>query len=107
MNATDRMRIISKLNEPKTWPRWPVLPMKNKDGRAGYCVTADYPLVLLVGFPSMKGILLQLAVEDGLPVPGQPKVMQADDHSRAVYEKHVEARFTDIDEMIDAGWEVD
>jgi hypothetical protein len=101
------------IETPTRWPYWPILPLKRPGNGwpdTGYCITPDYPTVVLKKFLNTKGILLQLACEeDGLPVPGQPgKVQGVPDEMRAMYEKDiVEKRYQDIDGMLDDGWRVD
>ena len=112
LNAAERKKHIEMIENPQAWPNWPILPMKRYvDGQhdAGFSVTADYPLVVLKGFPTTKGVLLQLYCEkQGLPVLGRPgSVAHADEVAKSVYENNVEARYEDIDGMLDAGWRID
>lgn len=111
LNSAERKKHIEMIENPQAWPNWPILPMKRYGVQieAGFSITADYPLVVLKGFPTTKGILLQLACEErGLPVLGRPgSVTYADDEAKSVYEDRVEARYQDIDGMLDAGWRID
>jgi hypothetical protein len=107
-----RRRSLEFIADPERWPAWPVLPLKHHDGdgnvEAGFCITPDFPTVVLKEFPTARGILLQLACEGdrGLPVPGGGKQL-GDDEARALYEGYVYARYADVDAMLDAGWMVD
>jgi hypothetical protein len=106
-----RERSIAMLADPQSWPLWPFLPMKRHVDDmpfSGFAVTADFPTVVLKQFPTTKGILLQLACEhpEGLPVPGGGH-QKADENARRMYEEHVEARYDDVEAMLDAGWEID
>ena len=97
------------MNTPTDWPLWPCLPIKRNVGNGletGW-VSADYPTIVLRTRPSMRGILLQLACEDGLPVPGETGLRHADDEARAVYEAQIVKRYTDVDGVLDDGWIVD
>lgn len=106
MTQVDRKSEIAMLKDPKRWPLWPALPIKNSDGRTAW-VTADYPLIVLKEHPTMRGILLQLACEDGMPVPGATELHHAGDDERRVYEEQVMARYIDADGLLDAGWRID
>jgi hypothetical protein len=74
-------------------------------------VTADFPNIILNKAPSMRGILLQLACEegDGLPIIGsemhhrEPK----DSEAHKLYEDNIIKRYEDIDAMLDDGWVID
>lgn len=113
LSRADRERHIDMFENPNAWPNWPFLPMKkpqaNGQTLTGYAVTADYPLILLKQFPTMQGILLQIACEDGLPVIGgaPDELRHADDAAKALYEANIEQRFIDFDQMLDAGWRID
>jgi hypothetical protein len=115
MNAQDRKRHHDMLKDPNAWPYWPVLPMKRSMDHSpnlGF-VTADFPNIVLSQRPSMKGILLQLACEegDGLPVVGRPEEENhhepKDSKMYKVYEDNVIKRYDDIDGMLDDGWKID
>jgi len=109
----DRKSQHEMLENPKAWPHWPVLPMKRswKYGPSMGFVTADFPTVVLKHKPSMKGILLQLACEegDGLPILGSDKNqhMPKDSEAYKVYEEAIIKRYDDIDGMLDDGWKID
>jgi hypothetical protein len=108
--AEERMRAIAMLNEPMHWPKWPILPMKRTvdgDVESGFAVTADHPTVILKGFPSMRGIILQLAIEDGIPMPGSDEKVVVPDELRRIYHESIVARYDDIDGMLDDGWRID
>jgi len=91
--------------DPKKWPRWPYLPMK-KGTEAGFSITADYPTVVLKSFPTMRGILLQLACEDGI-ISLDGSLKYADGAAQQVYESYVVKRYIDVDQMLDDGWVID
>jgi hypothetical protein len=108
--AEERKRALRKLSNPQSWPCWPFLPMKRMvDGHVenGFAVTADYPTVVLRGFPTMDGIILQLAYEDGVPVPGGGHLRHASAEERVLYEDFVEYRYEDLDGLLDDGWRID
>jgi hypothetical protein len=98
-----RDRMVAMLANPSRWPMWPKLPMKRRytldDSNhvyveAGFCVTADFPTIVLKGFPSAVGIIHQLAAEDA----GQRE---------GAYEDAVVKRYDSVDDMIADGWAVD
>jgi hypothetical protein len=99
-----RQRSRDMLENPRRWPCGFYLPMKIRtDGTvdAGYAVTADYPTIVLKGYPSSRGLLVQLACED--PELAPPGI----EDFKALYATHVVARYDTIDEMLDNGWEID
>jgi hypothetical protein len=110
LNAAERKLEIEMLEHPLRWPLWPVLPVKHPDGRVGV-VTADYPTIVLKQRPTTSGILLQLACEEsGMPALGRPDEVHheaQDSEGRAAYEEQIEARYQDIDGLLDAGWRID
>jgi len=101
------------LNDPGSWPYWPVLPMKRPVDHSPHLgfVTADFPTVILKEAPTMRGILLQLACEpgDGLPILGSKdnQHMPKDSEAYKLYESMVIKRYDDIDGMLDDDWEID
>lgn len=110
LTAAERKEHKAMLEDPQRWPYWPILPMKRSGGDAGFCVTADYPTIVLKQFLNAKGILLQMSCEEeGLPVLGHPgKVQHAPDNLKKMYEADiVHKRYEDIDGMLDDGWRVD
>lgn len=98
-----REKTIAMLKNPGSWPHWPVLPMKRRyEGEggprvdaAGYSVTADYPTIVLRGFPTTSGVLEQLAVENGTTSIGTD------------YEGRIVKRYESIEQMLDDGWAID
>jgi hypothetical protein len=111
MTPTPHEQMKAFISDPIRWPKWPVLPMKREGEHgteAGFCVTADYPTIVLKQFPTPRGILYQLACEDGLPMLGQDRLRYSTPDERKVYdEQMVEHRYDDIDQMLDAGWVID
>lgn len=108
-----RRRHHEMLENPGDWPRWPMLPMKRSldySPNLGF-VTADFPTVILEKPLTMTGILVQLACEDGegMPVLGSDNNLHYPKNSKArkMYEDKVIKRYTDIDAMLDDGWEID
>ena len=113
MNAQDRERYRAMLEDPRGWPYWPILPMKRSldySPNLGF-VTADYPSIILKKGPTMKGILLQLACEAGMPVlggnDGEVTILEQDSEARKLYENNIVKRYDDIDGMLDDGWVID
>ena len=98
----DRVRSMLETSDCP-WPMGWTLPMKRRyipEGEssptveAGFCVTIDFKLIVLRGFPSAAGFMAQLNAEDnGVENPW--------------YTEHVVKRYTSVDELLADGWTVD
>jgi len=74
---------------PERWPKWPILPMKHKDGRVGIIVAAkDYlSTVFLINIWELGEVARTIR---DLTNPNIPR-----------------EQYSSVDEMLAAGWKVD